>query len=241
MPPSPSPSPTFVHTNKRGLELTPPQQANAGKSETRDRPRGRAAGQGSAECRQDGALRALALGGRGGEAGGLQAQRQAPRGSGQRDDPRRERAGNPQAHRLAQHRPRRRDQDRRGLRLAIAARRRQSPAPLRDEGTFHRVSTLPPSAGAPHPPAFTAQNRARGLRSGARVGLPGRVRALLPAGCALLQGARLVAELEHKHRAERESEAVYAVLKIAGNVFSVLCCEIPRATDPSGSTPPPSP
>lgn len=67
----------------------------------RDRPR--AAGQGSAECRQDGALRALALGGRGGEAGGLQAQRQAPRGSGQRDDPRRERAGNPQAHRLAQH------------------------------------------------------------------------------------------------------------------------------------------
>lgn len=34
MPPSPSPSPTFVHTNKRGLELTPPQQANAGKSET---------------------------------------------------------------------------------------------------------------------------------------------------------------------------------------------------------------
>lgn len=34
LPPSPSPSPTFVHTNKRGLELTPPQQANAGKSET---------------------------------------------------------------------------------------------------------------------------------------------------------------------------------------------------------------
>ena len=34
MPPSPSPSPTFVHTNKRGLELTPPQQTNAGKSET---------------------------------------------------------------------------------------------------------------------------------------------------------------------------------------------------------------
>ena len=90
-------------------------------------------------------------------------------------------------------------------------------------------------------------------------------------------------KLEHKYRAERESEAVYAVLKTAGNVFSadatfedaaktvgklsassasaedveppvccccrwnlcpccpIVCCEIPRATDPSGSTPPPSP